>query len=181
VESISITLSIGEGVTTSAVGHSEPPQLLDRVDRARLVEGQYQQLVADAMPGRVVMTRADAEDRLEGALNAANGEVLVLDPYFGSDLTDWALLSAPSSARVLTGSQAKGPLPAHVSARKWTKGAPPWHDRLYIWDGGGLNVGTSPKGFGKRAFRIDVVSAAEAATWRSLFEAWWADPNAQPL
>ncbi len=57
----------------------------------------------------------------------------------------------------------------------------PWHDRVYLWQGGGLSVGTSPSGLGKRVARVDRLSGAEAAGWQALFDRWWASPDVQQL
>lgn len=61
-------------------------------------------------------------------------------------------------------------------ARAWP-GKPPWHDRIYLWKGGGLSVGTSPSGLGHRVARLDRLNANEAAGWQTMFNAWWVDPT----
>jgi hypothetical protein len=66
---------------------------------------------------------------------------------------------------------------ASLEARSWRGGTAPWHDRFYLWQGGGLSVGTSPSGLGKRVARIDRLNANEAAGWQNLFNTWWASAD----
>jgi hypothetical protein len=49
---------------------------------------------------------------------------------------------------------------------------------VYPWAVGGLTVGGSPSGLGKRLMRLDRLSPVEADAWRTRFEAWWMDPLA---
>jgi hypothetical protein len=59
-----------------------------------------------------------------------------------------------------------------LEIRSWSQKAP-WHDRAYLWADGGLTVGVSPSGLGKRLMRLDRLSPVEAGAWRTWFEAWW--------
>jgi len=184
VEQINLQIGLIDGgeVRTSSIGGALNPSLVERLDRARLVRSQYEDLLRDGMDGRVVTTRADAHRILTSSLTDARSEVLVLDPYFGNDVADWSMLNAASvPVRVLTWqADTAGVPPSRVTVKRW-HGKAPFHDRLYLWKGGGLSVGTSPNGFGNRAFRIDRLDRPEAEAWRVHFEAWWSDPHTRPL
>ncbi|WP_157983952.1 hypothetical protein [Nesterenkonia muleiensis] len=164
-----------------SVGEKPEVQLPARLERARNVGQQLTELLQDAMTGRIVSTRNESESRIQQELRNARDELLVLDPYFGSHPEDWNLLSAVTiPVRVLSGRSAKGP-PLNVSAKKWSIGTPPFHDRFYLWTNGGISVGTSPSGFGKRIFRIDKLDAAESLYLSQRFETWWQDTKAIDL
>ncbi len=168
-------------------GHLYTPTVDERVERFDSVERQYRELLEAGLAGRIVTDPATAFDVVHRHLKAARGEVRVLDPYFGADAADWALLAAATlPVRVLTGWKAQPasmPL-SHVDARKLDKAVqrtPGFHDRLYLWDGGGLSVGTSPSGLGKRDSRVDQLGAVEAAAWTALFETYWTSGKYVPF
>jgi hypothetical protein len=50
------------------------------------------------------------------------------------------------------------------------------HERVYLWDGGGLGVGGSPSTFGQSPVRFTRLSVAEVEEWRRIFEAEWSSP-----
>ena len=153
------------------------------------------------LPDRVVTDPSSALLRLRSVLARARRELLALDPYFGWNINDWTVFDDVTvGVRVLTGhgrydrrtaalrSQEVLAPPSGTAAfspslevRSWRAGSAPWHDRLYLWEGGGLSVGTSPSGLGGRLAPIDRIGEVEAAAWRDHFEIWWADPLAQPL
>jgi hypothetical protein len=78
-------------------------------------------------------------------------------------------------ANVLVGS-----VPANVELRVWQGKPTPFHDRGYLWRGGGISVGASQNGLGGRMFTIDVLEPAVVKRLTDLFNSWWADPLAQP-
>jgi hypothetical protein len=117
---------------------------------------------------------------LRGILERASGELLVLDPYF----RDWALLEnlVGQPPRVLIGSDVDAP-PASFPGRvaRWRAGLAPFHDRFFLWEGGGVSVGTSAGGIRDRLFRIVRMNAADSDVLRSRFALWWSDPGFEHL
>lgn len=183
VEQINVNMGVigSSEVATGTIGIVADPSLAERLTRAQEVGRQYEQLIAAGMSGRVVASNTDASQVLNSYLSDARSELLVLDPYFGRDSSDWTILDAVSvPTRVLTGPTVMGVPPANVAVKRWTRQPTPFHDRFYLWDGGGLSVGTSPNGFGKRMFRMDPIERAEAAAWKAHFEAWWNNALAVP-
>jgi len=65
--------------------------------------------------------------------------------------------------------------------RGWQQRSAAWHDRVYLWHEGGLSVGTSPSGLGKRVARVDRIAASEATGWQCMFDTWWSSPEAVPI
>lgn len=160
------------------VGKKLNVEVFERLERLRTLEDAYRDLLQAGLAARIVTVPTRAVSLVNESLQLARGELLVMDPYFGGDLRDWDVLQGLSVAvRVLTGSKGKaapGCLPrVKVRRHKPGQGAPPFHDRLYLWEGGGLSVGTSPSGLGKRDTRIDRLRAWESDGWRALFEAYW--------
>jgi hypothetical protein len=157
------------------------PERLADLER---VDEQYAYWL-DAGAKRRIIDGVDANKLLRRRLARADGELLIVDPYFGKNASDWDLLEGLAlPVRVLTGKDAKKPaqLFANVQARKWTQGKSPYHDRFYVWGAGGLNVGASANGLaGHRVFRIDELSVAELRAVRSVFARWWADLAAKPV
>ncbi len=196
---VKIHTNVGPGPTV-VVGGVQPATLAERLQRADRAEAQYRQLLEDGLSGRVIDDPATGLPLLTALLNQAHGHLDVLDPYFGWDLRDWQVLAqVPVPIRVLTGHgrydrngnltrQEVIPPPAGlvsppntIQVRSWRGRTPPWHDRMYLWDGGGASVGTSPSGIGNRVARIDRVSGAEALGWQRLFDAWWTGPSIQAI
>ena len=158
---------------TVIVGGVQSVTLTQRLDRADRAEVQYRKLLEDGLQGRVIDDPVTGLPILTAMLNQAHGHLDVLDPYFGWDASDWQVLTlVPVPVRVLTGHgryDRNGNLtkqkviapPSALSStitievRSWRGGTPPWHDRMYLWDGGGATVGTSPSGIENRVARID--------------------------
>jgi hypothetical protein len=198
IEIVGIVTPGGDELKGSAGGLA-PVALLDRLRRSDAAAEAYKQLLEDGLAGRVIDDPATGLPVLSGLLQEAHGDLSVLDPYFGWDVADWAILArASGSVRVLTGhgylknngtmdQRVKVPPAGTASAstsfeaKSWRTGTPPWHDRFYIWAGGGLSVGTSPAGLGKRVARIDRISAVEAAGLQSLFDTWWVSADVAAL
>jgi len=167
--SATTTFTAGEHVT---VGVAERLERLDQLER------DYRELLERGLETRIIRDRQTALDVIAGHLQAAAREIWILDPYFGRSPDDWTVLqNVTAPVRVLTGRDAKRP-PAmmhNVRVRKWigAQRNPLFHDRFYLWEGGGLTVGTSPSGFGNRDARIDRLRSVEADGWRALFSQYW--------
>lgn len=194
--------SIVFAVTTSASFNGSPPIIstigslppVPTVAQAlvdlRRVEQSYEQWFAQGARRRII-SGIDATALLGRRLRRADGELLVIDSYFGvppkgtASSNDWNLLkNVKVPTRVLTGKDAlppASPLPL-MSAKKWTNIPIPFHDRFYLWRSAGLHVGTSPNSLGgTRAFRIDELTPAELKLLKELFERWWKDCRTAPV
>ena len=135
---------------------------------------------------RRIFSHIDATALLRRRLLRADKELLILDSYFGSEPSNWDLVRGINvPVRVLTGHKAKAPSTplANVWARSWPPTRKiPFHDRFYIWDSAGLNVGASASGLnGQRAFRIDELNLAEINMLRDAFARWWNEPDLTDL
>jgi hypothetical protein len=101
-----------DGVEESPIvlgGDQAPLGLEDREARRRLVDEQVAQLAAQGAQGRLLVDKMAADERLRVELRAAQGELLVHDPYFGQSADDWRLLHDVS-------------VPAGLSlARRWIR------------------------------------------------------------
>ncbi len=153
----------------------------DRLARMNRVEIEYAQLLAEGAKGRIVAVGDDGVARLAEWLEAANEELLVFDPYFDKD-ANWKVLEKVTiPIRLLTGR--KGVLPSSALAmasnslevKVWVGNGPnpPFHDRAYLWPGGGLKVGTSPSGLGHRLSLLDTLTPTLATDLTTRFESWW--------
>ena len=132
----------------------------------------------------MITDTAGVERFVRARIRSAPGELLIIDPYFGKNGQGWNLLTTRKGlTRILTGRAASPPpvsLPL-VQARSLPT-PPPYHDRVYVWQGGGLSIGASAGGLaGNRAFRIDYLGTVESVRWRASFETWWTDKDAQPV
>ena len=174
-------MSLGDETarTEFTIGEKVAPSLNHRLDQLGVIEDAYRAMLSAGLEERIISDPVQARATIDNELGMARGELLVMDPYFGVDAADWVAVENVSiPIKVLSGQAAK-PVPAHlaglVKLRKWKakKGAPPFHDRLYLWDDGGLSVGTSPSGLGKRDARIDRLRKSEADGWRAMFESYW--------
>lgn len=192
VEQIVVRKSInGCEETMTKFGRDLPePTLIQRLDALDRTDMQYQDLLASGMPGRVILPGTAGRDVLRSRLAAARGGLRVFDAYFGRDAADWGVFNDVTvpirclvgSAAVLT--SAAWPSTLRLDVRRWTASKPPqpeFHDRAYLWDGGGLLVGTSPNGLGNRLSLIDPLDGAVSACLGEQFEVWWQDPRFEPL
>jgi hypothetical protein len=161
-----------------------PPGLDERLDRRERLAADISSVLENAAQTRILADRATAVDRLTAALRRARGELLVADPYFGQSAEDWRILDeVPVGVRVLTVKLAqaedKTPIPIlagpHVRARYRKKA--PIHERIYVWDGGGIAVGGSISTFGHAPVRLSRLTSAEVDHWRAVFERNWASPH----
>jgi hypothetical protein len=184
----------GVGEMSFGKNYAKNLTLLERLGVLDEVESAYRKWLEEGLEGRVIDDPSKGLPGLTGLLRGAIGELLVLDPYFGWDVVDWDVLAdVRIPVRVLTGhgrlrggamtlsvTQPPPAITANLSSfevRSWQSPRPPWHDRVYIWTGRGLTVGTSPSGLGNRVARIDRLNAVEAEGWRSLFETYWQSPT----
>jgi hypothetical protein len=200
IETIRLVVEAGDTAPVATViGGAPPVALLERLARADKADLDYAQLLQEGLAGRVIDDPSKGLPVLTDLLQA-HGDLAVLDPYFGWSVLDWSVLDkAIGHVRVLTGhGQYKrtgtlikqrvaapppgtAPAAASLTVRSWRGGTPPWHDRFYLWEGGGLAVGTSPNGLGKRVARLDRLNANEAAGWRNLFNTWWTSAAVLPV
>jgi hypothetical protein len=199
-----MTAHAGEESTTRHFSVGQAPAVPSPVTRLAALdtaEAGYTRLLTEGLSRRILDNPATALVAIQEAVEAARDDLLILDPYFGHQPADWAALGKVAvPVRVLTMHKqfAKAatatkpgqldvliPLPPQpgiqhlplLEIRSWSQKAP-WHDRVYLWAGGGLTVGGSPSGLGKRLMRLDRLSPVEADAWRTRFEAWWVDPLA---
>jgi len=206
VSQLNVTMTARAGLesTTRRLSVGEPPITPTPVTRLAaldVAEAGYTRLLTEGLERRILDAPATALAALQEELRDARDDLLILDPYFGRKPADWAVLTHVGvPVRVLTmcvkpGKPASGakaaqppvliPLPPPsdvqhlpgLQIRSWAETAP-WHDRVYLWAGGGLTVGGSPNGLGQRLMRLDRISPVEADGWRTRFDAWWADPKA---
>jgi hypothetical protein len=185
IERIDINADIGgaAGFTTS-VGRIEVSTLASRLDRQNRVDAEYAALLKGGLAGRIVAPGAQGRVVVVEMLRAARNELLIFDPFFGKDPTDWdAVRDVALAMRVLTGRQGARPsggvtlTTQRLDMRRWQgpTHSPEFHDRAYLWEGGGFLVGTSPSGLGNRLALIDPVSPVVAAELCRHFEGWWTD------
>jgi len=186
VERIKVDMEVdGSRGPALKVGDWRPsPGVTERLADLDRVEDQYRSWLARGARRRVV-SGIDVTRALQTRLARAKRELLVIDSYFGNNANDWTILDdVKVPIRILTGWQAHPPPTPRLAtqARKWTTSPIPYHDRFYLWTGGGLNVGTSANGLaGVRLFRIDELSLAEVSALRLQFNSWWGDSRATPL
>jgi hypothetical protein len=199
-----INLSVTEMQTntTTIVDIGDAPVEVTTVTRLTKLdntEREYRRLLDDGLNQRIFDNTATAITALQQMLADARGHLLVLDPYFGHKPTDWdALDKVTLSVKVLAQHEKpRRAVPRPVARpdasvvqrhggglelRSWdirqAGTSAPWHDRVYLWQNGGLTVGTSPSGLGRRLARADRLSPVEAAAWEARFNTWWADPLA---
>lgn len=181
VESISITPTYnGATQRTQTIGERRDAQdLVSLLGAAERVRSQYGQMRKSGVANRLFEDMSKARDLLLAALLRAPGELLVVDPFFD----DWPLLESLGERpqRILIGPDSPAPPPAFRGrARRPKAKVAPFHDRFYLWEGGGLSVGTSAGMKTKRLFRISRIGAAEAQELRDMFSLWWTDPAFLP-
>jgi hypothetical protein len=187
VESISVAIKLnGEQDSEPVVvgGRTEPPPQLDeRLVRLAEVDLELAAGLSQVAKGRILADRRATIDELRKRLRRARGELLIMDRFFGQDESDWSLLEdLKVRIRVLTGrlpiDEDNQPLPVsideNVEVRHRRKA--PIHDRVYLWDGGGLTMGGSPTTFGNAPLRLAPLASYELPRWRAEFEALWASP-----
>lgn len=178
VERIQISLHVAGAphpATVSTIGSTAEQSLAERLERHERSELEFRQLFEDGARRRVFVG-TQASTYVRQRLRSVRTDLKIIDPYFGASPSDWDLISELNvSIQVLTGSKAVLPTTAlaHVDARYFA-GAPPYHDRVYLWGENGISIGQSPTGFGgPRAFRIGDLRAGEVRVWDALFAAWW--------
>ncbi|MDQ4125787.1 MAG: hypothetical protein M3134_09335, partial [Actinomycetota bacterium] len=186
VERIGTTMIVnGHRQRTAWTGETRDPQgLVELLAATERVRAQYAELRRTGVRQRIFDRSDDALDAVRRLLERRNGELFVIDPW----LRNWDLLEGLPGPppRVLVGAGAPHP-PSWFTGRaaRWRKTAEqpiaPFHDRFYLWEGGGLTVGTSIVAGGSRLFRIARLPAAEAAELGERFALWWPDPAFERL
>lgn len=173
------------GETSLAVGEKVIPDIDARLQRLDRLEDDYREMLKKGWSDRIITDQAGAVTVVRNNLASVSGELWVMDPYFGSHTTDWIVLQGLSvSVKVLSGQDARPPpmAMANVEVRRWNGGgAPPFHDRFYLWEGRGLSVGTSPSGLGKRDARVDRMRLSETDGWRAQFLSYWSSSDFVPV
>lgn len=165
------------GTQEFEIGERVDVGLEERLARFDRLDEDYRQMLQEGLEERVISGPGRA-NVLRDELGRVSKPLSILDPYFGYSPSDWQSLTGLGlPVRILTGRGAK-PAPsglANVEVRRWRGAArnPPFHDRFYLWEGGGLSVGTSPSGLGSRDARLDRLGATEAAAWLASFETYW--------
>ncbi|HWX97208.1 MAG TPA: hypothetical protein VNZ01_10200 [Solirubrobacteraceae bacterium] len=178
IESISISINAdGAELPPVNVGERRSPQdLVEHLGSVERVRSQYATLRREGTHLRIFDDLDEGRKELRAILERAPGEVLVLDPYF----RDWDLLTnlGGPPPRVLIGSDSDPPpegFPGKVA--RWRGRLAPFHDRFFLWEGGGVSVGTSAGGVRDRLYRIVRMGAAESEELRTRFALWWGDPG----
>ncbi len=178
VEAISFTMTVdgAEGLTQTIGETRAAQELVELQGAVERVRSQYAGLRRGGAENRLFDDPAEAAKVLRAVLERAPGELLVLDPFFNSWST---LLDLPGPPpRVLIGPSAKAPpVEFDGKARRWSGALAPFHDRFFLWEGGGLSTGTSPGSQTTRLFRMARIGASEAAVLRERFALWWSDPG----
>jgi hypothetical protein len=183
VESIGLTMTV-DGTRrpiTWIGGKRTGVDLVERLGSVERVRKQYENLRRQGLSRRLFDDPALGWRTLRRMLERTPGEVLVIDPW----LRDWGLLSGLGGIppRVLIGANVPGP-PAEFEGKvaRWRrKSAVPFHDRFFLWDGGGVSVGTSTGSPAARLFRIARIAAAESSELHERVAVWWSDPDFERL
>ncbi len=162
------------------------PRLPERLEARSTVEAQWEWWRESGLRYRVVRDQRAMRAHVRRRLRRARSRILVIDPYFGTNPSDWTMVDDLGvDVRILTGSAAIRPVGAAppVAARKWISNPPPYHDRIVTLDGqSGLSIGASFNGLqGRRAYRVAEIDPPEVEEWSAAFETWWRDPKAAPL
>jgi hypothetical protein len=98
---------------TFSAGKKVTPTVDERLDRLDRLEQAYRDLLEKGLERRVVRDRQTAITTIRDHLAAAPTEIWVMDPYFGFDHQDWAVLTGLRvPIKVLTGRNPKKPPPS---------------------------------------------------------------------
>ncbi len=172
-------------------GDVEPLTLRESLSRQLDVQQAAQRQLEEAAQRRTADTRAGAIARIRSAIERARSDLLIQDPYFGQRREEWELVAGLAvPVRVLTRkiqrwgrNQPHRPvlMPNGVEARCRPSNSNDIHERVWIWEGGGLIVGSSPSHFGKAPVHINELTAAEAAVWRAKIETLWLQSDSRPV
>jgi hypothetical protein len=181
-ELVTLEVSIGNSkpVTTTVGGHARFPTTAERQALQVSLQESLEALRRAGAENRVLRERAPGLARLRALLESARGELLVSDPYFGQLEKDWDLVKDMGvPVRVLTRKveSEPAPVPANVAARIRPKASHLMHERAYVWDGGGILLGSSPSTIGGPPVTIQPLSAIDADVQRTMFESLWASPH----
>ena len=189
LERINFTIHTDAQNITTSIGDNSRPTLTGRLNALDRSVREHIEMLEAGVPNRVVASGDDGLSRLADRLASARGELLIYDPYFGKGDADWGLLSRVTvPVRVLTSvnispAKAVAPLASQLRCRQWQETnlqRIPFHDRGYLWDGGGVSVGTSPNGLGGRLALIDWLEPAVVKEMTRRFESWWSDKCTRP-
>jgi hypothetical protein len=163
----------------SPINIGEPrarPTLEERVSRAEQLKASLNEVARSGTEARVLREYEHGRALLRHWLEAAREYLLVMDPYFGQETTDWELLDGlPVPVRVLTGKMSEKPvtIPDGVTVRARRKAVKSMHDRRYVWRGGGLGLGGSISAVGHAPVGVSFLTPPEAEYWQAIFEGLW--------
>lgn len=186
VEAIGLTLTVdGSQQPTSWIGdRRDAPELVELLGAAERVRAQFAEMRRGGLVQRLIDDRSQGRRALRRLLERASGEVSVVDPY----LKDWDLLVGLGGPqpRVLIGAKAPDPPPQFTGrVARWRGGGEftvaPFHDRFFLWDGGGVSVGTSSGPGEDRLFRLVRISEVESRELQERFALWWGDSGFERL
>ena len=151
------------------------PDLEETLQRREQLQVGLEAMLQNAAQTRMVVGRRATIEQLKAMLAGVRGELLIQDPYFGSDPDDWRMLDDVAiPVRVLTRKSGKEPAPIGDNVQARCRRKARMHDRIYLWERGGLSVGGSPSTFGKAPLRLARLRTAEVSRWRAEFERLWA-------
>ena len=152
------------GEPAPAVSAHEHLEALAR--NAAALEEAYVQ----GMPQRVNI----GATQLGSRLTAARGELRVVDRYFGRDESDWDLLrSVGVPIRLLRSKyDTLPPTDLNITVRRGRHRD--FHDRYYLWDGGGFHLGASASALdGGASYLITVLEPSVSKYMSKRFDDWW--------
>jgi len=187
LRAIHLTIQVNDGEPqTTIMGDEAPPStLVTRLAAVDAADEAFDRMLEQGVPNRLVLPGDDGRTLLAKRLSAARGELSIFDPYFHRDV-DWDVLRQvtvpmrlittrkPETRTLVSG--------LNINIRVWRGGdKAPFHDRGYLWQGGGLAVGTTPSSLGDRLSLIDEMSTAVHKRLTQEFELWWNDVSCKPL
>lgn len=181
VETISLSISAdgGEPMETTVGTALSAPTLPERRVFDTQARDALTALRKVGAENRVLRDRAAGLQRIRELLEGARGELLVSDPFFGQDDTDWQLVETLAvPVRVLTRKLAAepAPVPVGVLARIRPRASLMMHERAYVWSDGGFILGGSPSTVGGPPVSIMPMSPSDAEVQRAIFEGLWSSP-----
>lgn len=182
-EVVEAEISVGPGTEPTVVRTGEAlqrPTLIERRALGVRAAAELAEVAADGARRRLLFGD-EGRAELRALLADARGELLIVDPFFGQLDEDWDLLAdLHVNVRVCTSKVGSNPspIPAGVAARiRSNKQSAGLHDRIYVWDGGGLAVGGSPSTLRRASIWVGRLTAAEAAVHRERFDMFWSSPH----
>jgi hypothetical protein len=177
-----------EPVATVRVGDPTHPSLTQRLDDLERSDRAYTEVLRAGLSSRVIVNRSGGSRPLRERLAAARGELRILDPYFGVRGTLWEILDDVTvpiriiTCRDLPQLEVPPPASAPNTPSIEIRHVPPYpslfHDRSYIWAGGGVSVGASVNGLDSSAlYLVESLSPVVVDDVTTHFTRWWQAAN----